>query len=494
MRLRAASGVLAAAAALVLARLWAMPLAASLWLDEFGTVWVTGGGLSGVVERTRLFPQSIPYAAVVAVARSGFGSTELCLRLPSFLAMLAAALLVARLGRACFGAGAGGLAAGAFLLFPGVEFAAADARPYAFGVLAATAALLSLRAWLQAGRTRDALGYVLATAMAIYFHYLFAAALAGHAIYAAYRRRRGAPVSLQAFASAAAGLILLLVPAAKRVAAMAANRRSHEFGTLPDAMGLFNALVPVRVLGFLIPAVLVAFVLCRARIARAMGAPSSVPDGLVLLLSAALAPPLVLFAVSRTFSTPLFQGRYLLETAPAWAALLGGALARVEPPAAGRLSLAGALLAVFLVRGELARLPIGHGREDWRGALAAAEGAAPGAPVLLAGSFAEARDPALAADPRHQEYLTEPVRYYAPRTAAIALPLGSAPGADALAGRLAGPALSGRRFVLIERASRLGSRVEWVEGLASARGFAGREIWHNGPLRVRLYERSGEAR
>jgi hypothetical protein len=214
----------------------------------------------------------------------------------------------------------------------------------------------------------------------------------------------------------------------------------------------------------------------------------------VLLLSAALAPPLVLFAVSRIFSTPLFQGRYLLETAPAWAALLGGALARVEPAAARRLSLAGALVAVFLVRGELTRLPIGHGREDWRGALAASEGAAPGAPILLAGSFAEAHDPALAADPRHQEYLTEPVRYYAPRAAAIALPLGSAPGADPLARRLAEPALSGHRFLLIERDSRLGSRVEWVDGLASARGFAGREIWRNGPLRVRLYERSGEAR
>jgi len=494
VRLRAAPAALAAAAALVLARLWAMPLTASLWLDEFGTVWVTGGGLAGVVERARLFPQSIPYAAIVAVARSAFGSTEPSLRLPSFLAMFAAALLVARLGRACFDAEAGWLGAGAFLLFPAVEFAAADARPYAFGVLAATAALLSLRAWLRAGRARDAIGYVLAAAMAVYFHYLFAAALAGHAIYAAYRRRRGAPVSPAAFVAAAAGLTVLLVPAATLVAAMAANRRSHEFGMPPGAIALLNALMPVRVLAFLAPAVLVAFVLRGARSARTREASSSPSDGRVLLFSAALAPPVVLFAVSRIFATPVFEGRYLLETAPAWAALLGGALARIEPPAARRLSLAGALVAVFLVRGELTRLPIGHGREDWRGALAASEKAAPGAPVLLSGSFAEAQDPALAADPRHQEYLTEPVRYYAPRAAAVALPLGSAPGADALAGHLAAPALAGRRFVLIERASRLGSRVEWVDGLASALSFKGREIWRRGPLLVRLYERSGEAR
>lgn len=491
---RIAGSLLALSALIVVVRLWIMPLCSSLWLDEFGTVWVTDGGVSDVPERSTLFPQSIPYAALVALVRGGFGSSEVTLRLPSLLAMLAAAVLVARLGRACFGAEAGWLGAGAFLLFPAVEFAAADARPYAFGVLAATAALLSLRAWLEDGRARDALGYVLAAAAAVYFHYLFAAALAGHAVYAAYRRRRGAPVSPLALGSAAAGLAVLLVPAAKLVAAVAAHRRSHEFGTLPGAIALFNALVPVRVLAFLIPAVLVAFVLCGARFARAGAPPASVSDARVLLLSAALAPPLLLFAVSRVFSTPVFEGRYWLETAPAWAALLGGGLARLAPAAARRLALAGALAAVLLVRGEPTRLPIGHGREDWRGALAAAERAAPGAPVLLSGSFAEARDPALAADPRHQEYLTEPVRYYAPGAAAVALPLGAAPGADTLAARLAAPVLAGRRFVLLERASRSGSRMEWMDGLASPRGFSGREIWRSGPLRARLYERSGEAR
>jgi len=487
VRIRAASAVLAAAAVLVVARLWAMPLTASLWLDEFGTVWVTNGGPARVVERARLFPQSIPYAALVAVVRNAFGSSELALRMPSLLAMLGAALLVARLGRACFGAETAGLAAGAFLLFPGIEFAAADARPYAFGVLAATAALVFLKAWLDGARAGAAAGYVLAAAAAVYFHYLFAAALLGHAVYAAYRTRQGTPVSSRALAATAAGLFLLLLPAAALVARIGAERKAHEFGALPGALSLLNALVPVRVLGLLLPALLVAAALRRV---RGLDRSGSAPDGLVLTLSAAVVPPVVLFAASWALATPVFEGRYLLETAPAWAALLGAALARLEPAGGGPITLAGALVLELLLRGELGSRRIGHGREDWREAVAAIGRAAPDGPVLLAGSFAESRDPALAADPRHQEYLVEPVRYYAPRAAVAALPLGSSPSSEALAERLVRPALAAEGFALIERSSRLGSRVDWVDGVAAPRGFSARELWRGGPLRVRLYEKS----
>ena len=66
-------GVLAAA---VIVRLWIMPLRSSLWLDEFGTTWVTGGRFAEIPARARLFPQSIPYASLVWVARSLTGSSE----------------------------------------------------------------------------------------------------------------------------------------------------------------------------------------------------------------------------------------------------------------------------------------------------------------------------------------------------------------------------------------------------------------------------------
>jgi mannosyltransferase len=488
---RVAGALFAVAAGLVVLRLWIMPLPSSLWLDEFGTVWVTDGGAGRVLERARLFPQSVPYAALVATVRRGFGSSEVAVRLPSLAAMLAAAFLVLRLGRRSFGSEASWLAVGVFLLFPGIEFAASDARPYAFAVLFAAAALLALSAWFESGRLRDGAAYVLCAAAAISFQYLFAPILAGHAVYVLRRRRRGSPVSDLALAGAAAALAALLVPAAILVREIRAQRRAHSFGVLPDALGLLNALVPFRVLGLLVPASALVLLVLAGRGWRATSETAGARDAVLLLLSAAAAPPLALFAVSHIAGTPVFEGRYLLATAAPWAVLLGGLLAGLKPAGAGRLALAGALVLALVLRGEPGRLAIAHGREDWRGALDAVRSAAPGAPVLLAGSFAESRDLTLVGDPRHQDYLVAPVRTYAPGTMVRALPLEASPAADAEAERLADGILEAPRLVLVERRSRFPSRVEWLDGRLRPRGYAARELWREGPLAVRLYEAPG---
>ncbi len=487
---RLGSVLLGGAAALVVLRLWVMPLFSSLWLDEFGTVWVTGGGLREVAERADLFPQSLPYAGLVAVARPVLGSSEAALRLPSIVAMLAAVLLVGRLARACFGRMAAAASAGVFLLFPAIEFAAADARPYAFAVLFATAALLALRRFLESGRAGDAAAYAGAAAGSVYFQYLFAASLPAHVLYALWRRRRGTRATGAALMGTGVGLAALLAPAAIATAGIAGGRTVHAFGTLPGVFPLVNALVPVRVLALLLPAVGIA-VLLGARGHRLPVGPGDARDAGVLLGAAALSPPIVLFAASWILRTNLFEGRYLLAAAAPWAVLLGGALAGLEPPLAARAAVAGALALALLLRGELARRSIAHGREDWRGALGTLAAVDPKAPVLLGGSFAEARDPALVADPRHQAYLTEPVRYYAPGRAVRALPLGQEEGKESLAAALAAPVLGAPRWALVERSSRYPSWAPWLDRTAAARGYAPAEIYRSGTLRVRVYERVG---
>lgn len=490
---RFGAAALGATSALVVLRLWVMPLPSSLWLDEFGTVWVTDGGLGGVAARARLFPQSLPYAALVAVVRAAAGSSEIVLRLPSLVAMLVALGLVCRLGRLAFGREAGLLGAGVFLLSPQAEFAASDARPYALAVLFSTAALVALGLWLRSGRARDGIAYVLASAAAVYCHYLFAASLAAHAFFVLDRVRRGTPVSRRAIAGAAAGLAVLLLPAAVLVTEIGGRRTSHAFGTMPSGLGLLNGILPVRVLGLLVPAAALCFLL---RIARGFRGRPAAADGepsawFPLLVAAALAPAILLFAASRLLGTPLFEGRYLLASLAPWAALLGGAASRLEPEGAGRTTVAGALALALVLRGEPRNLAIAHGREDWRAALARLAASAPEAPVLLGGSFAEAQDLELVADPGHQDYLVAPVRYYAPAREAVALPLGASEAAVQAAERIAAPALASNRFALVERSSRFPSWSPWLDAAAGRGGLVGREIYRGGPLSVRLYERPG---
>src|SRR5206468_12596137 len=75
------------------------------------------------------------------------------------------------------------------------------------------------------------------------------------------RRRGTSAVSRGAALYAAAGLTLLLVPAAWLVLEIGRNRASHGFAGMPAAGEIVRSLVPVRALGLLLPSLLLAAVL-----------------------------------------------------------------------------------------------------------------------------------------------------------------------------------------------------------------------------------------
>jgi hypothetical protein len=486
---RRGDAALAALAAVVILRLWVMPLWSSLWLDEFGTTWITSSPLSEIVEKARLFPQSIPYAALIGLTRSITGSSEASLRWPSLAAMLGAAGIVLCLGRRLFGRAAGVAAGVIFLTFPQVEFSAADARPYALGVLAAAAAYLLLVRWLDEGRTADGVGYVLCAALSVYFHLFFAAALVAHALYA-WRRRRASAVSARGMGAAALLLGLLLVPAAALGAELGGRWRTHVFGVPPGAMRLVQVLFPVRAFGLLVPAVVVA---AMFRVVRGMAMEpldSRERDALALLVAGVLVPPFVLFAASRWTGASLLEGRYLLSAAPAWAVLLGALVARLRPVRAPNVVLALTLALALVTRGELTRWPIAHGREDWRSAVAAVNRANGDRPVFLSGSFAESSDPALVRDPRHEEYLLAPLAYYPIRGRPVVLPLRAQPDSDAEGERRIARALTEDGFALIERSSRFPSWTNWFTTRLAPMGYTTREVWTSPTLRASVYVRT----
>jgi len=490
-RLAPADVGLAILAAILVARLWAMPLGSSLWLDEFGTWWVTDGGVARVLERARLFPQSVPYGWLIAAARSVLGASEVALRLPSLIAMLAAAFAVLGLGRALFDRSTGLCAAAAFLVFPQIEFAAADARPYALAVLGAVLSTGALVRWLDRGRARDALPYVLAAAATVYLQYLFATVLLAHALYA-WRRRGATAVSRPAAAAAMAALAVLLGPAAVLVEEIRRSAASHAYAPLPAVGDLARALVPVRGAALVLGGVVVAFAVRAARRLSADARAEGVRDAWVLLAAGAAAPTLVLFSVSRIGGISLFEGRYLLPALPFWSLILGRGLAAIEPAAGRRVAVGVAFALTLGIRGELGRREIAHGREDWRAAVAASNEANGDSPVFLSGTFAESADPRLAADPRHTGYLLSPLAYYGARGPAAVLPLRPAAGNPKgdVQGFFGETPVPGR-FAVIERRSRHPSWLPALEEVLGPSGSMGRRIWTSGPLTVEEFAAEG---
>jgi hypothetical protein len=212
----------------------------------------------------------------------------------------------------------------------------------------------------------------------------------------------------------------------------------------------------------------------------------------VLLVAGAAAPPVVLFSVSRWTGIAVFEGRYLLAAVPFWSLILGRLVARIDPPSGRRVVLAGALALALGIRGELGHRAIAHGREDWRGAVAALNAVNGASPAFLTGTFAESADPRLVADPRHAAYLGSPLAYYPVRGPASVLPL--LPGSDggaAAADRLFGGANVPSRFAVIERRSRHPSWLPAIEERLGPRGYAARRVWTSETLAVEEFAAAG---
>lgn len=79
-------------------RLLVLPVRSSFWLDETGTYWVIKDGLANLFARTRDWSGQSPlYYLVAWLAHFAPGRTEVVLRLPSLIAMIAAAWLLYKL-------------------------------------------------------------------------------------------------------------------------------------------------------------------------------------------------------------------------------------------------------------------------------------------------------------------------------------------------------------------------------------------------------------
>jgi mannosyltransferase len=472
-----------ALAAAVVARLWIAPMRASLWLDEFGTWWITNGRFGEVLSRARLFPQSAAYMAVVWITRAVAGAGEIALRAPSLIAALICLWAMYRLGRELFDRDTGLLAAGVFVAFPPIVQAAHDARPYALAVLAVVLATWLLARWARGGRRADAAWYAAAASSVVYLQYFFAAVLPAHAAWILARHR----ARLRQALAVAAAIAALTLPAVLLVLEIGKTAPLHSYLEPPGLRSFVDELIPQRVLGPLLAGALVALVATRFRFTLPRGPEAW--DSIALLILSMLVPVALLAVASETTGVVVFAGRYLMSIVPAQAMLLAW-LARGIDSAAGRRAALAIYLAIVLVGRGLGPGPV---REDWRGAAAAVRAANGGRPVLLDGGFIESRDVGIVRQPAHAAYMRSPLEYYDAGGRVIVLPLREEPrAADAYAEELLrGSGLEGGFALIARSSSRFPSWAPWLDARARARGLTMRQVWNNERVRAWVFERTG---
>lgn len=262
-----------------------------------------------------------------------FGDSAVSLRMPSALAMTAAAACVALIGRRLFGRRAGLVGGLLFALIPAVSRFAHEARPYALVMLAvALAALLLLRAMDRPGSPWRWAGYALCLVAVGLFHLIALLCLAGHLVLVALRagreRRPWWGFGLSVLAAA-----VLLSPLVVWGQAQAV-RQSSWIGR-PGVWGLVDIWPHLFYSGICAAAVMLLAVLaCGER-----------REAVVFCVASVVLPPPVIWALSQG-DMSYFYFRYMLFTLPAFAVLAGAGLAAA---ARSRAVLASALAVLALL-------------------------------------------------------------------------------------------------------------------------------------------------
>jgi hypothetical protein len=467
--------------------LWVLPIPSSFWLDETGTYWIIKDSFRNAFARTMDWQGHSPFYYLIAwLAHLVPGRTEVILRLPSLIAMIAATWLLYKLTVRLFDAESAPLVVLVFACSEQVAFAAADARPYALSLFLLIGSAWMLVRWLDSGRLLHAAGYVLLAALTIYTHVLLGIALVAHGIYAWYRSRKGAvkPTALLA-AWTAAGLLLL--PLLPPLLLFYRTRGSHFSAGAPNVREFLAAIVPPLLA---VPAGfgLVIRWLSSQRHSGERGESLMGPkESMILATGWVLVPLTTLFMLSFFMRGDLFLPRYCVSAAPGLALLVGWWIRAAVTAPARAFAASALIVCATLGFGQLQ-----HGKEDWGGAMAKVREltAAGDTPVLIASGFLEAADAEVLTVPKLREALFAPLMLYPAGGRVIRLPRRlDEKSMLYLETIVAGDLLYRSRFVLVCEWDERVTYDLWLRGRLAPEGFRSVRQGSFGDIGVLLFSR-----
>jgi hypothetical protein len=306
-RVRYAAYVLALA---VCVSTWFVAIRAPLWLDETVSFFLIKGGFAGIMSRP-VWPDAPAYSYLLWLWTKAIGTAEITLRISSILPMVCAVYLLYCSARRLFEWDLALIATIIFCLHPIIVFASIDVRPYAFAALAINSSILALVSLRHNDSTWVAAIFGLAAACIAQFQLLFAVILPALLIcFLALKIRKGKSFWRQ-LGVASVTFALAFLPAIRRLQTMYRTSSTHVFATAPRLEQLGSTLTVRGSALILIIGVLVAMRTRRFTFA-------SRPDRWTILVcvSLALVPILILYSLSTATPIHVFIPRYQLVAVP----------------------------------------------------------------------------------------------------------------------------------------------------------------------------------
>ena len=389
------------------------------WLDETLTYWTTNQGLNEIVQRCIMWPNSILYSSLFYGMRLLGATSPWVYRLPSLLAVLVSGFVLFRMVRRIFGIHIAWLAIATFAALRPVQFAAADARPYALGLAAAVLSTDILLRFLDRPSYKLAVLYGFTSALVLHFHLLFGAALLFQFIYIAYKWYCGLRIPIRYLAAGLAVLLLIAFPLVAELSLLSKNPAQHSFTDSPHPNNLVEMFVPAYPTIALLSALTVA-ALTASRVNLKWTNDDASHWVLVALWT--LTPPAVLFALSILSTAHVFIPRYFLPYAPGLAICFALAVGLVKSPAVGRTFLLILILTSAQQFRHLSTLRHTSDLGDWGAAVALVNQETPkGEPVLVRSQYVESDSVSL--DPVIDNPAFSQLAFYPIKTRVIPLPV-----------------------------------------------------------------------
>lgn len=414
--LRVANAIYGVCLALSIAA-WFVAIRSPLWLDETGSYWQISAGFSQIWPRQYMCLAFPAYSYILWFASKMLGISEIALRVPSILAMLAAVYVFYLCARELFDREMALIAVIIFSVNPITVFESNDARPYAFVMLTTNLTLLMLLRLRKSDSVWLAGLFGFLSALIIYFHFLAAVILPAFLLCFIVWRYRSGKIFRKQMAVGLAVFVLTFLPLIPGLEHLFETGKTHVFQTAPG-----YALLVMSLTSLWYPFAFGAAVICAALMIRTNERCNFQRWQILLCASAALIPILILFGVSEWTPIHLFDPRHQTPAVPgvalAWALLLSFFRWRV-------VRLTFCVVLVGLSAGFTFTMPSArqHGY-SWKGALAAVEKNASPAevPVLVCSDWPESNYVKMSPGLVKNSVFYAPLSYYRVSVPVVPLP------------------------------------------------------------------------
>jgi len=397
----------------------------SLWIDETVTFWVVKDGFWDLVYRAVHYQGWSPlYFFIVWCFIQILGNAEWVLRLPSILSLILACFFLYQLCFVLFDREWAFFSIICFicLLQLPATYAGRDARPYGLAVMLSILSVLCFIKWLQDGRARNQIAYIIASTATCYAHILFTPIFFIHLCYYLMFKQDNSKVSFRKLTITFCIIAGCILPNVYQLILLFEKRQLYSFGLRPGIVDLLNAWFPIKFFLLLIVGICISFIVSftiqrkgNIRIDRICS------KRFLFVLIWFFFPAFFFFIMSTISGSSIFSSRYICWSYPAIALVVAGLLKMIDNSVSRLIAIL--IFPIILILSNIFYYPTPL-VEDWKSATSYINRSdiAESRPILVWPGLIESRNEKWSDDHEKRDYLIAPFSYYTLQRKVILLP------------------------------------------------------------------------